>query len=118
VPILLTAQITVNGQKSVFEQGTLLFAYAGDTASAFVTLSFKRIICGIPRRIRWAGHIARMGEGRGAYRVLVGRCEGRRPLGRPRRRWEDNIKMDLQEVGWGAWTELIWLRIGTDGGIL
>jgi hypothetical protein len=59
-----------------------------------------------------------MGEGRGAYRVLVGRPEGRRPLGRPRRRWEDNIKMDLQEVEWGAWTGLIWLRIGTGGGLL
>jgi hypothetical protein len=52
------------------------------------------------RRMRWAGHVARMGEGRGAYRVLVGRPEGRKPRGRPRRRWEDNIKMDLQEVGW------------------
>jgi hypothetical protein len=59
-----------------------------------------------------------MGKGRGAYRILVGRPEGRRPLGRPRRRWEDNIKMDLQEVGWGAWTGLIWLRIGTGGGLL
>jgi hypothetical protein len=59
------------------------------------------------RRMRWAGHVARMVEGRGAYRVLVGRPEGRRPLGRPRRRREDNIKMDLQEVGWGAWTGLI-----------
>jgi hypothetical protein len=59
-----------------------------------------------------------MGEGRGAYRVLVGRPEGRRPFGRSRRRWEDNIKMDLQEVGWGAWTGLIWLRIGTGGGLL
>jgi hypothetical protein len=48
-----------------------------------------------------------MGEGRGAYRILLGSPEGRRPLGNPRRRWEDNIKMDLQEVGWGAWTELI-----------
>jgi hypothetical protein len=47
------------------------------------------------RRMRWAGHVTRMGEGRGAYRVLVGRPERRRPLGRPRRRWEDNIKMDL-----------------------
>jgi hypothetical protein len=48
-----------------------------------------------------------------------GDLKGRRPLGRPRRRWEDNIKMDLQEVGWGgAWTELIWLRIGTGGGAL
>jgi hypothetical protein len=51
-------------------------------------------------RMSWAGYVARMGEGRGAYRILVGRPEGRRPLGRPRRRWEDNIKMDLQEVGW------------------
>jgi hypothetical protein len=55
-----------------------------------------------------------MGERRGAYRALVGKPEGRRPLGRPRRRWEDNIKMDLREVGWGAWTGSIWLRIGTD----
>jgi hypothetical protein len=53
------------------------------------------------RRMWWAGHVARMGEGRGAHRILVGRPEGRRPLGRPWRRWEDNIKMDLQEVGWG-----------------
>jgi hypothetical protein len=53
------------------------------------------------RRMRWAGHVARMGEKRGADMILVGKPEGRRPLGRPRRRWEDNIKMDLQEVGWG-----------------
>jgi hypothetical protein len=59
------------------------------------------------RRIKWAGHVARMGEKRGAYRILVGRPEGRPPLGRPRRRWKDNIKMDLQEVGWGIdWIEL------------
>ncbi|KAJ4431656.1 hypothetical protein ANN_20255 [Periplaneta americana] len=51
------------------------------------------------RRLRWAGHVARMGESRNAYRVLVGRPEGKRPLGRPRRRWEDNIKMNLREVG-------------------
>jgi hypothetical protein len=51
------------------------------------------------RRMRWAGHVARMGEGRGVHRVLVGRPEGRRPLGRPRRRWEDDIRRDLQEVG-------------------
>jgi hypothetical protein len=70
------------------------------------------------RRMRWAGQVARMEEGRGAYRILVGRPEGRRPLGRPRRRWKDNIKMDLQEVGWGAWTGLIWLRIGKGGGLL
>jgi hypothetical protein len=49
--------------------------------------------------MRWAGHVARMGKGRGVHRVLVGRSEGRRSLGKPRRRWEDNIKRDLQEVG-------------------
>jgi hypothetical protein len=51
--------------------------------------------------MRWAGHVTRMGEKRGAYRILVGRREGRRPFRRPRRRWDDNIKMNLQEVGWG-----------------
>jgi len=58
--------------------------------------------------MRWAGHVARMGEKRGVYRVLVGKSEGKRPLGIPRRRWEDNIKMDLQEVGCGGvdWIEL------------
>jgi hypothetical protein len=59
------------------------------------------------RRMRWAGHVARMGEERGAYRILVGRPEGRRPLERPKRRWEDNIKMEFQDVGWGMnWIEL------------
>jgi len=53
------------------------------------------------RRMRWAGHVARMGEDRGLQRVLVGKPEGKWPLGRPRRRWESNIKMDLQEVGGG-----------------
>jgi hypothetical protein len=69
------------------------------------------------RRLRWAGHVARMGERRGAYTALMGRPEGRKPLGGPRRRWEDNIKMDLRDVVWGAWTGLIWLRIGTGGGL-
>jgi hypothetical protein len=50
------------------------------------------------RKMMWAGHVARMGEGRGAYRVLVGSSESKRPLGRPRRRWEDNIKVDLGET--------------------
>ena len=54
------------------------------------------------RRIGWAGHVASRGERRGVYRVLVGKPEGKRPLGRPRLRWEDNIKMDLQEVGGGC----------------
>ena len=54
------------------------------------------------KRMRWEGHVARMGEGRGVYKVLVGKPGGKRPLERPRRRWEDNIKMDLQEVGCGG----------------
>jgi len=53
------------------------------------------------RRMRWAGHVERMGERRGAYRVFVGKPEGKRPLERPRLRWEDNIKMDLQKMGCG-----------------
>jgi hypothetical protein len=53
------------------------------------------------RRKRWAGHVARMRKGRGVCKVLVGKPEGKRPLGKPRRRWKDNIRMDLQEVGWG-----------------
>jgi hypothetical protein len=65
------------------------------------------------RRVRWAGHVARMGEKRDIYRVLVGKPGGKRPLGTPRHRWEDNIKKDLQEVG--VWTGLSWLRIGTGG---
>ena len=60
------------------------------------------------RRMRWAEHVARRGEGRGLYRVLVGKPEGRRPLGRPKRRWEDNIKMDLQEVGCGG---MDWIKL-------
>ena len=60
------------------------------------------------RRLRWAGHIARMEQSRNAYRVLVGKPEGKRPLGIPRRRWEDNIKIDLREVGYdpGEWIDL------------
>ena len=60
------------------------------------------------RRMRWAGHVARIGEGRGVYRVLVGKPEGKGPLARPRRRWEDNIRIELQEVGLGYedWIEL------------
>ena len=60
------------------------------------------------RRMRWAGHVARMEEGRGVHKVLVGKPEGKRPMGRPRRKWEDNIKMDLEEVerGCGDWMEL------------
>jgi hypothetical protein len=63
------------------------------------------------RLMRWAGQVARMEEGRVAYRILVGRPEGMRPLGRPRRRWHDNTKMDLQEVGWG---DMDWIDLAQD----
>jgi hypothetical protein len=60
--------------------------------------------------MRWVGLVARIGEKRGAYRILVGRPDGRRPLGRPRHRWEDNIKIDLQEMGWG----MDWIDVAQD----
>jgi hypothetical protein len=58
------------------------------------------------RRMRWAGHVACKGEGRNVYTVLVGKPEGKRQLGRPRHRWEDGIKMDLSEIGWGGVCEV------------
>jgi hypothetical protein len=60
------------------------------------------------RRMRWAGNVARMGEMRNAYRILVGKPEGKRPLGRPKRRWVENIKMDPREIEWDVmdWIEL------------
>jgi len=72
----------------------------------YSSLNIVRVIKS--RKMRWAGHLARMGERRGVYRVLVGKPEGKKPLGRPRPRWEDNIKTDLQEVGCGGmdWIEL------------
>ena len=70
------------------------------------------------RRMRWAGHVVRMGEERWVYRVLVGKPEGKRPLGLPRRRWVDNIRMDLGRWDVGIWTGLGWPRIQTGGGRL
>jgi hypothetical protein len=63
------------------------------------------------RRMRWAGHVARMGEKRNSYRLLMGKPEEKRPLGRPRRRWVDNIRMDLGEVGWG---DMDWIGLAQD----
>jgi hypothetical protein len=70
------------------------------------------------RRMRWAGHVAQMGEKRNLYGLLVGKPEGKRPLGRQRRRWIDNIKMGHLEIVWVVWTGLVWLRIGTGGELL
>jgi hypothetical protein len=70
------------------------------------------------RRMRWAGHVAGIGEERKVYKVSVGKPEGKRPLGRPRRRWEDGNGVDLGEIGWGVWSGFAWLRIGTGGGLL
>ena len=63
----------------------------------------------------WAEHVASMGSRKGTYRILVGKSEGKRPLGRPRHRWEDNIKIDLQKWDVGVWTGSSLLRIGTGG---
>ena len=70
------------------------------------------------RTMRWEGHVGRMVEWRGVHRVLIGKPEGKRPLNNPMRRWEDNIKIDLQELGWEAWAGFIWPRIGRGGGYL
>jgi hypothetical protein len=78
----------------------------------FTDTKYDILVCWLLFGITWnKNHVARMGEGRGAYRVLVGRPEGRRPVGRPRRRWENNIKMDLQEVGWGG---IDWIDMAQD----
>ena len=85
----------------------------------FIKYSFEVDLYSLPkilwvvksRRMRWAGNVALMGEGRGVRRVLVGKPEGKRPLGRPRRRWDDNIKMDLQEVGRGCGD---WMKLAQD----
>jgi hypothetical protein len=63
------------------------------------------------RRMRWAGHVARMGEGRNLYRVLVGKPEGKRPLGRQKRRWEDGIKIYLEDIDWGV---VEWINLDQD----
>ena len=79
-----------------------MFRHCCHPQGTYTKISLKHNVRVIKsRRMRWVGHVARMGEGRGVYRVLVGKPEGKRPLGRPRRRWEDNIRMDLQEVGLG-----------------
>jgi hypothetical protein len=77
----------------------------------FIICTHPQISLGKSRRMRWAGHVARMGEERKVYKVLAGKPEGRRPLGRPRRRWEDGIRMDLREIGLGG---VDWIRLAQD----
>jgi hypothetical protein len=84
-----------------------LLRYVSELHGLYSSPSIVRVIK--ERTMRWAGHVARMGEVRGAYNILVGRHEGRRPLGRPRRRWED-IKMDLREIGFGDVDWIHWAQ--------
>jgi hypothetical protein len=89
------------------EDGSWRKLHSDELHNLYSSLNIVRVIKS--RRMRWARHVARMGEGRGVYRLLVGRPEGKRTLGRPRRRWKDNIKMDLREIGIdGAnWIQLV-----------
>jgi hypothetical protein len=98
----------VTGQRRKLNNGEIHNLYS----SPDIIRQFKS------RRMRCAGHVARMGEGRNVYKVLVGKPEGKRPLERPRCRWEDGIKLDLREIGWGVWSGFTWLRIGMVGGLL
>jgi hypothetical protein len=75
------------------------------------TLKFGTVFISLLRRMRWAGHVARMGEERKVYKLLVGKPEERRPLGRPRRRWEDGVRMDLREIGLEG---VDWIRLAQD----
>jgi hypothetical protein len=91
------------------EDGSWRKLHNDEIHSLYSSLNIVRVIKS--RRMRWAGHVARMAEGRDVYRVSVGRPQGKRPLGRPRRRWEDNIKMDLMEIGID---EANWIRLAQD----
>jgi len=81
-------------------------------------MSSHNIVRMIISRIRWARHVVRMGEKRGVYRVLVGEPEGKRPLGRPRSRWEEILRWIFRKWVVGVWTGSSWLRIGTGSGHL
>ena len=83
--------------------------HSGELSDLYSLPNIVRVVKS--RRMRWVGHVAHMGEGRGVHRVLVGKPEGKRPLGRPRHRWEDNIKTDLQEVE-GACRD--WMELAQD----
>ena len=108
-PIWRVAANKLNKQSRTVDKGwssNLGVGRGANNASPYSLPNILRVVKS--RRMSWAGHVASMGQGRGVYRDLVGKPEGKRPLGRPRRRWEDNIKMDIQEVGGGCgdWMEL------------
>ena len=94
-----TSKSMINGPKSDEVPGEWSRLHNEELNDLYSSPNTVRVIKS--RRMRWAGHVARMGEETGVYRVLLGKPEGRRPLGRPRHRWVDNIRMDLQEVGCG-----------------
>jgi hypothetical protein len=99
----------VNYQTIILKEVVGIVLHNDELYDLYSSLNIVRVIKS--RRMRWAGHMARMGKGRSAYRVLVGRPEGKRPVGRPRRRWEDNIKMDLREIGIDGTN---WIRLAQD----
>ena len=109
--LMLDAKVTKISALSVTAQFThsesvyLMILHKEELRDLYSLPNIVRVVKS--RRMGWAGHVARVGEGRGVHRVLVGIPEGKRPLGRPRRRWEDNIMVNLQEVvGGGDWMEL------------
>ena len=94
---------TIFGPKRDKATGEWRKLHNGELSDLYSLPNILRVVKS--RRLRWAGHVARMGEGRGVHSVLVGKLEGKRPLGRPRRRWEDNIKMEMGGGG-GDWMGL------------
>ncbi|KAJ4427033.1 hypothetical protein ANN_26832 [Periplaneta americana] len=102
---------TPNDRVNVRNQRLTWLEERCDARSSIHQISVAASCHNMITRLRWAGHVARMGESRNAYRVLVGRPEGKRPLGMPRRRWEDNIKMDLRELGYD---DRDWINLAQD----
>jgi hypothetical protein len=106
---LITKSSTLRGPKRDEVTGEWIKLHNEELRDLYSSPSMIRIIKS--RRMRWVGHVARMGEKKNAYRLLVGKPVGKRPLGKPRRRWVDNTKMDLGEVGWG---EVDWIGLAQD----